>query len=67
MEAGEFTVIGSNKINRAIFLFHIDKYTLTNAILQIPDARVVRNMNEEISRHFSTSWHVVIAYRHKLL
>ena len=67
MEAGEFTVIGGDKINWAIFLFHIDKYTLTNVILQISNACVVRNMNEEISRHFSTAWHVAITYRHKLL
>ena len=67
MKTGEFAVIGSDKINWTILLFHIDKYTLTNVILQISNARVVRNMNEEISRHFSTAWHVAITYQHKLL
>ena len=67
MKASEFTVIGSDEINWAILLFHTNKYTLTNVILQISNACVVRNVNEEISRHFSTAWHVAITYRHKLL
>ena len=43
MKTGEFAVIGSDKLNWAIFLFHIDKYTLTNAILQISNACFLRN------------------------
>lgn len=67
MKTGEFAVIGSDKINWAILLFHANKYTLANVILHISNACVVRNMNEEISHHFSTAWHVAITYRHKLL